>query len=446
MAAKSIRFEEIPFQGFHVHLGVSGCGGQFADGFELGIIGIAVAIAAGPLQLSALEMGLLGAAALAGLFFGSLVTGVIADRVGRRTIFASDMLLAAAISGLQYFATASWQLLILRLMLGIVLGADYVVSKSLVTELSPIRFRGRLLSLMAIAWAAGYTASYLVGFSIRDTGPDAWRYMLAVSAIPSTCIFLFRMGLPESPLWLIKRGRVEEARKIIQAKLGSAVVLPEVVSTVHKKGGEWAELISPRWRRCTAVGGIFYVCQVVPYFALGTFLPKVLESLHVQDKYTGSLIYNAFLMLGAVIGMLIIDRIPRRVFLNGTFFPAAGLLALLAVNVFRPTGVVVLFALFALTLSAAANLEFVYPPELFPTHLRATGVGLAVAASRFGSALSTFLLPPVVQSYGVQTALVACVVVLIFGGIVCLAWAPETGKVRLNAIGEEGGSAARQAV
>jgi putative MFS transporter len=108
MAPKSIRFEEIPFRGFHVHLGVSGCGGQFADGFELGIIGIAVAIAAGPLQLSALEMGLLGAAALAGLFLGSLVTGVIADRVGRRTIFAYDMLLAAAISGLQYFATASW--------------------------------------------------------------------------------------------------------------------------------------------------------------------------------------------------------------------------------------------------------------------------------------------------------------------------------------------------
>jgi putative MFS transporter len=252
-------------------------------------------------------------------------------------------------------------------MLGIVLGADYVVSKSLVTELSPIRFRGRLLGLMAIAWAAGYTASYLVGFSIRDTGPDAWRYMLAVSAIPSTCIFLFRMGIPESPLWLIRRGRVEEARKIIQEKLGSAVVLPEVVSTVRKKGGEWAELFSPRWRQRTAVGGIFYVCQVIPYFALGTFLPKVLESLHVQDKYTGSLIYNAFLMLGAIIGMLIIDRIPRRVFLNGTFFPAAGLLALLATNVFGPTGVVVLFALFALTLSAAANLEFVYPPELFPT-------------------------------------------------------------------------------
>ena len=94
-------------------------------------------------------------------------------------------------------------------------------------------------------------------------------------------------------------------------------------------------------------------------------------------------------------------------------------------------------ALFALTLSAAANLEFVYPPELFPTHLRATGVGLATAGSRFGSALSTFLLPIVVQSHGVSTALGACVVVMIIGGIACQAWAPETGRVTLDSIGED---------
>lgn len=442
MRTAAVRFEEVPFCRFHVHLGLSGCGGQFADGFELGIIGIAIAIAAGPLHLAAWEMGLLGAAALAGLFIGSLLTGVVADRIGRRTIFAYDMLLAAAISGLQYFATESWQLLVLRLLLGAVLGADYVVSKSLVTELSPISFRGRLLSLMAIAWAAGYTAAYLVGFLLRDLGPDAWRYMLGISAVPSICIFLFRFGIPESPLWLLKRGRVEEARRIVHAKLGPDVVLPEMVTEVRRKTGQWAELFSPKWRRRAAVGGIFYVCQVIPYFALGTFVPKILEALHVQDRYTGSLVYNAFLMVGAIGGMVAIDRVPRRVFLSVTFFLGAFLLALLAANIFGAAGAVVLFALFALTLSAAANLEFVYPPELFPTHLRATGVGLAVAVSRFGSALSTFLLPVVVQNYGVQTALAACVAVLIFGGVVCQIWAPETGRVALDRIGEEGDPAA----
>lgn len=434
--AAKIAFEEVPFSRFHLRLGFGGCGGQFADGFELGIIGIAVAIAAGPLRLSALEMGLLGAAALTGLFAGALITGVIADRVGRRTIFAFDMIFAAILSGAQFFATEPWHLMVLRLLLGFVLGADYVVSKSLVTELAPIRFRGRLLSFMAIAWAGGYTASYAVGFLMRDLGPDAWRYMLAVSAIPALCIFVTRFGVPESPLWLIKKGRPQEATKVIATKFGPNVALP-YVETETRKSGEWNELFSRKWRHRTAIGSIFYMCQVIPYFALGTFLPKILESLNVQDKFTGGLVYNTFLMIGAVIGMLIIDRIPRRLFLISTFYIGAALLALLAANSLGATGVILVFALFALTLSAAANLEFIYPPELFPTHLRATGVGIATAASRFGSALSTFFLPMVVSSYGVSTALGACVIVMICGGIASQAWAPETGKVSLNSIGSD---------
>lgn len=436
-AGSEVRFEDVPLKPFHLHVGFSACGGQFADGFELGIIGIAIAIAATPLHLSAMWMGLLGAGALVGLFIGSLATGVIADRCGRRAIFGYDMLVAAAISLSQFLATEPWQLLTLRVMLGIVLGADYVVSKSLVTELSPIRFRGRLLSIMAIAWAAGYSFSYVAGFLLRDLGPDAWRYMLLVSAGPAVGIFLFRLGVPESPLWLLKRGRAEAARRIVAAKLGDNIALPEPLAQARKTGGEWAELFSKKWRTHTAVAGIFYACQVIPYFALGTFLPKIMESLHVTDKYTGSLVYNIFLMLGAVLGTLVIDRISRRMFLIGTFYLATALLAVLTLDMLGSSGVVLVFGLFALVLSAAANLEFVYPPELFPTHLRATGVGFAVASSRIGSAMSTFLLPIIVQTYGIQTALGACVVVTLIGSVICHLWAPETGKVALGSIGDD---------
>jgi putative MFS transporter len=313
-----------------------------------------------------------------------------------------------------------------------------VVSKSLLTELSPIRFRGRLLSIMAIAWAAGYSFSYVAGFLLRDMGPDAWRYMLLVSSGPAICIFLFRLGVPESPLWLMKRGRTEEAKRIVRAKLGHGIALPEPLTQVRKTGGEWRELFSKKWRTRTAVGGIFYACQVIPYFALGTFLPKIMESLHVEDKFTGGLVYNIFLMLGAVLGAMVIDKMPRRVFLVGTFYLATALLALLTLNTLGSTAVVLVFGLFALVLSAAANLEFVYPPELFPTHLRASGVGLAVAASRIGSALSTFLLPIVVQFYGIQAALGACVAFTLVGGVICHLWAPETGNMPLGAIGDEG--------
>ncbi|MFK3774925.1 MFS transporter [Pseudomonas sp. NPDC089406] len=431
-----VSFEDLPLSRFHIRTVFSGTGGQFSDGFVLGIIGIAVSMAAGPLQLNALWMGLLGAASLAGLFLGSLFAGPLADKFGRRTIFAWDMLLFAVISASQFFVTSPEQLLVLRLLLGLVLGFDYVVSKSLVTEFAPRRYRGRLLSVLAAAWAAGYVAAYLVGFAIRDIGPDAWRLMLALSGVPALLILPLRLGVPESPIWLAARGRTEEALAIVRDKFGPHVTLPVAPVAAHKRGG-FRELMSKRWRRNTLVGCVFYTCQVIPFFALGTFSPRVLEALNVQDKFVGGLVYNVLLMLGALLGLLIIDRISRRSFLVGTFYLSAVGLAALAWAGFGPLGTIIAFGFFACVLAAAVNLEFVYPGELFPTHLRASGIGMAVAASRFGSAFATFLLPIAVQHLGVHTALGVCVGVLVFGGVFCHLFAPETSQEQLGAVSPE---------
>ncbi|SAK91429.1 major facilitator transporter [Caballeronia pedi] len=430
--SKQVLLEDLPLRPFHVGVAFSGTGGQFSDGFVLGIIGIAVSMAAGPLHLDALWMGLLGAASLAGLFFGSMFAGPIADKYGRRTIFAFDMLLFAIVSAAQYFVTSPAQLLVLRLVLGLILGADYVVSKSLVTEYSPRRYRGRLLSVLAAAWAAGYVGAYLAGFAMRDIGPDAWRIMLAASGIPALLILPFRLVVPESPMWLMKRGRGDEALAIVHRKFGPEVMLSTPGASPQQRRSAWSELFSPRWRRNTLVGCVFYTCQVIPYFALGTFAPKVLEALQVKDKFVGGLVYNVLLFAGAIIGLLLIDRISRRTFLIGTFYLAALGLAVLAYASFGPVGTMLAFGVFACILSAAANLEFVYPPELFPTHLRASGVGLAVASSRFGSAISTFLLPIAVQHVGIHSALGVCVAVLLFGGVFCHVMAPETGTENLS--------------
>ncbi|QXI41208.1 MFS transporter [Pseudomonas wayambapalatensis] len=438
--SSQVSFEDLPLSRFHIKTVFSGTGGQFSDGFVLGIIGIAVSMAAGPLQLNALWMGLLGAASLAGLFLGSLFAGPLADKFGRRRIFAWDMLLFAVISASQFFVTSPEQLLALRLLLGLVLGFDYVVSKSLVTEFAPRRYRGRLLSVLAAAWAAGYVAAYLVGFAIRDIGPDAWRLMLALSGVPALLILPLRLGVPESPIWLMARGRSAEALTIVQAKFGAHVTLPAAPPAAAQQRGSFSELFSRRWRKNTLVGCVFYTCQVIPFFALGTFAPRVLEALNVQDKFVGGLVYNVLLMFGALFGLLIIDRISRRSFLIGTFYLSAVGLAVLAWASFGALGTIIAFGFFACVLAAAVNLEFVYPPELFPTHLRASGIGLAVAASRFGSAFATFLLPIAVQHLGVHTALGVCVGVLLFGGVFCHLFAPETSQERLAAVTPDDGA------
>ncbi|MEU1665313.1 MFS transporter [Streptomyces sparsogenes] len=434
--ATSVAYEDAPLTRFHIRVAIAGTGGQFSDGFILGIIGIVIASATKVLDLSPLWVGLLGAATLTGLFVGAVIVGPLADRIGRRQIFAWDMLLFAILSAAQFFVQSATQLLILRLLLGLVLGADYVVSKSLVTEHAPRHVRGRLMSLLAVAWSAGYVFAYLVGFLLSGTSDDAWRYMLAVSAIPALLILGLRLGVPEAPLWLTRKGRDDEAAAIVRKHLGDYVRPPLRVEAAPKRG--MRTLFGPAYRRRTAVGALFYVCQVIPFFALGTFTPQVMGSLGVTSKLGAGALYNVFLLAGAIVGLLLIDRISRRFFLISTFLVGGALLAGLTVFAdLSPVIAVVLFTAFAFVLAAAVNLEFVYPPELFPTAVRASGVGIAVAASRIGSAGSTFLLPLVADSYGMKAALAGCVVVLLAGALVCWAWAPETSTETLCEIDDD---------
>ena len=431
----AVPYDQAPLRPFHARVAVASFGGVFSDGFGLGIVGIALAQATSQLQLTPLWLGLLGGASLAGLFLGALLTGPFADHWGRRPVFACNMLLLALCAGLQFFVASATQLLLLRLLIGFLLGTDYVVSKALLTEFTPGAFRGRVMSTLSVAWAGGYTCAYFVGYLLAGSGDDAWRWMLACSAVPCLLILPLRLTLPESPLWLAAHGRHDQATRIVQRYVGQNVSAPLPVAAPIQTAGRWAQLLSPRWRKRTLVACAFFTCQVIPYFAIGTFVTRVLDALSVGNSFVGGLAYNLSLLFGAVFGLLVVDRMPRRTFLVGSFAITAGaMLGLVLADNPGPITVVFLFVVFAGVLSAASNLVYVYLPELFPTPLRASGIGLAIAASRIGSAASTFLLPVVVSRYGVHVALGACVAVLAFGGVVCHAWAPETRHCKLDTV------------
>ena len=210
---------------------------------------------------------------------------------------------------------------------------------------------------------------------------------------------------------------------------------PPAQAPPSPRGGRWRQLLSARWRRRTGVACAFFTCQVIPYFALGTFVSQVMSAMNVTSGYVGGLFYNLALLVGAVVGLVVIDRLPRRAFLIGSFGVTAVSLGVLSLCPQLPSwAMTVLFAVFAGVLSAASNLVYVYLPELFPTDLRASGIGLAIACSRTGSAFSTFLLPIIVEFWGVRSALNACVAVLAAGAIVCHRWAPETRHLPLAAL------------
>ena len=428
-----ICFSDAKFSKYHYKSFIGGMGGQFTDGYILGLIGIALSLAVIPLGLTTFWQGIVGSASLIGLFFGSLLAGPLADKIGRKPIYNLTMPIFAIVSVLQFFVTDPLQLTILRVILGVALGADYAAGLSLVSETVPNRSRGKVLSVLMVGWVAGFSIAYIIGYILMLYGDaNVWRWILLSSVVPAVIVFLIRLGTPESPIWLVNQGRSKEAEVIIKKHLGPHVAVP-AKSNVQTEKSSWLKLFSKKWRKNSFIGGLFYTCQVIPYFAISTFMPKIMESFNFKDNYASGIIYNVFLLIGSVVGLLIINRISRRAFLVGSFYITGILLMALVVWTEMPsTLVLIFFSLFACVLAGAGVLEFAYTPELFPTELRASGVGFVVASSRLGGAGATFLLPFLMNNYGTSVALGGCVAALIVGGVICHIWAPETKHISFN--------------
>lgn len=430
-------FEDAPFQRVHWKLVSGATAGYLSDGYTLGVVGIALASAQPQLSLTAAGLGAIGASSLAGLFFGALACGSGADRWGRRPIFAYNMVAFVILSLLQLGAQTGAQLLVIRFLLGLVLGTDYVICKALLAECVPRLSRGRALSLMGVAWAVGYALAYIAGMLLESTGPDAWRWILASSAIPALISLPLRTGVSESPLWLYQVGRKEDAERAVERCFGAGYDIPSDLPQRSTAGTlsvsqRLRQLFSVQNRAGTLVAATLYFCLVVPYFAVSTFIPQVMAALHVAGNKVGGLIYILGLMVGSMAGFVIVDWLPRRRFVIGSF--AVTSLALLVSNAVAGRSdawVVISFAVFSCVLSAAQAQIYVYLPELFPTSIRASGLGIAVAVSRLGAAAGTSLLPLCVLHFGIAAALYVCIATLIAGGVIAYIWAPETRYIPL---------------
>lgn len=416
---------------FHVRVAAYTTGGYFCDGYILGSIGLVIPMISGPMGLGAVWQGLIAASALVGITLGAIVFGPITDRVGRQKILVFDLVVFVVASLAQLFVDGPVLLLVLRLVLGLAMGADYAIGPALLAEFVPARRRGTLLSSLNMVWTIGFVASYGAGLAIQNLGPDSWRWILASGAVPAFLTLLLRLGTPESPRWLASKGRVEEAREVVRRYIGPGYDIDAPDSGTAP--ARYRELFSARYRKRLLFAGGFWLCQVFPYFAIGTFLPGVLAGLGMEDGVTGEIAYNAILALGAIAGFAVMDLVPRRRFTIATFAVVAVTLLMLAVWPHGPMGYVLpTLLVLALVISAAADLESVYPAEVFPTEVRASGVGLAAAISRVGAAVGTFVMPSILGGAGISATMLVLLGVVLAGLGVSVWAAPETGRVRLS--------------
>ena len=429
-ASARTQLDDVEMTPFLKRVTLFSAGGPFLDGYVLSIIGVALIQLTPSLDLDATWMALTGAAALVGIFLGTSVGGYLTDLIGRRRMFVIDIVGIAVISLATAFVQAPWQLVAMRFLIGIVIGADYPIATSMVAEFTPRRYRAISMGFIAAAWYLGANAAYLVGYFLLPVD-GGWRWMLASAVVPCLVILIGRWDIPESPRWLSRKGRSAEADEIVHRIYGTQVELePEAVVKTR-----YSVLFRPRNLGTWVFVGTIWLCQAVPMFAIYTYGPEIMRQLGFGENQVatlGEIAIGTFFLIGCIPAMFWANSLGRRKLLIGSF--ALMTVALVVLGLVPTPAVVVIIGClgtYAFFSGGPGNLQWLYPNELFPTEIRASAVGAAMAFSRIGTVITTYLLPGFLLTHGTRATLLVGAAISGIGLIVSALFAPETRGLTL---------------
>jgi MFS transporter, putative metabolite transport protein len=413
---------------FHTRLAIYSSGGPFLDGYVLSIIGVALVQITPALHLTTTWEGLIASSTLIGMFFGGFLGGWLTDRFGRQLLYTWDLAVILICSLLQFWATNAEILFLLRLLIGVAVGADYPIATALSAEFMSTRHRGPVIGYLISMWFVGAAAAYIVGEAFQHLGPDAWRWMLASAALPAALFMIMRHGTPESPRWLRQKGRDAEAQAVIRRVYGERVP-SDYQSARTSNEASLTALFASGYGPRLAFTTVFWTCAIVPLFAVYAFSPKILVALGLTGSFAnvGSSVVASLFLVGTLLSIPLINLIGRRRLIIHSFLWSA--LALLLLGLFPNAGAAVTFALFAayaVCIGGTQVLEWVYPNELFPTEVRGTAMGIASSLSRIGAAVGTYLTPIALQKFGIANTMLWAAGITLVGFLICVWMAPET--------------------
>ncbi|MDR0489083.1 MAG: MFS transporter [Propionibacteriaceae bacterium] len=429
---KSHVIDDAVMNRFLVKVTVFSSGGSFLDGYVLSIIGVALVGLTTSLNLTTSDAAFIGAASLAGIFFGAIVGGRLTDAFGRRLMFLLDVSLIGIVSIACIFVEAPWQLIVLRFLIGFFIGADYPIATSLIVEFVPRKHRAIGMGIVSASWYLGATVAAFVGYLLYHV-PNGWQWMFASSVIPCIALLIGRHDIPESPRWLAQRGRVEKARAVMKKVYGQEVDLEDEIPTTNLG---FKQVFTHGYLGRIIFLGILILCQVVPMYAMYTFGPRIMASFGLAEgslSILGETVVSLFFLIGSIPAMFWLNSLGRRPLLIGS-------LGLMAVGLLIPgiapgapiIVIIIAFGLYAFFSGGPGILQWLYPNELFPTEARATAVGVAIAISRIGVVASTYGLPLFLESYGIGPTMLIGAGLLLIALVMSIFMAPETRGMTLS--------------
>ena len=435
----SQRLDTLPLSRIHWKI-VLTCGlGWFFDAMDAGIIAFVLAALLKKWHLSPEQVGWIGSIGLFGMFCGALMSGAMADRVGRKYLFQATLLIFSIATGLCSLAIGYASLLVLRFLVGFGLGGELPVASTLVTEFSPAQHRGRLLVILESFWAFGWAAAAIVSFRIIPGFENGWKIAFFIGFLPAFYVFYLRRSIPESPRFLAARGKTEEAHSILRWLEKECHVEPAEIHEETKGEQEQLppkSLLAGKFARRSIMLWILWFAMVYSYYGIFTWLPSLLVSAghEMVKSFEYVLIITLAQIPGYFSAALLVDRIGRKATLVPYLFGCAGA-AYLFGNASTPSQILFYGSLISFFNLGAWGVVYTYTPELYPTEMRGRGAGTAAAIGRIGGILAPIVVGKILQMGLGQPAVFAQFAVVVLAGAVTVALlGEETKQKRLEEI------------
>lgn len=406
----SQRLDRLPFTRRHLKV-LTGSGvGWALDAMDVGLISFIIAALPASWALTGGDKGWIVAMGSIGMAIGASVGGLLADRLGRRHVFAITLLIYGIATGASALVGGLALLLVLRFFVGLGLGAELPVASTYVGEFAPRRIRGRLIVILEAFWAVGWTASALIGYFVIPGSDAGWRWAFVIGAVPAIYALVVRLRLPESARWLATRGRHDEAAAVVaefEAAAGDRAALPDLPRAAtaadpdvvgRSAGSRLAALFSPEFRTRTVSLWLVWLFVNFAYYGAFIWIPSILHAggFTLVKSFGFTLVITLAQLPGYAASAWLIERWGRRTTLS-VFLAGSALSAFAFGTAGTDTSIIVFGCALSFFNLGAWGALYAVTPELYPTSLRGTGAGWAAGFGRIASIVAPLVVPLLLQ-------------------------------------------------
>ncbi|MTT33074.1 MFS transporter [Terrilactibacillus sp. BCM23-1] len=404
------RMNRIPKSNYFLRLVARISLGGFFEYYDIFLVGVIGAALIHEKLLTMTGLAYFVSAGFLGMFFGTTIFGRLGDRLGRRPVFVYSMLIYSVFTIFMAFSNSAITLDIFRLCAGIGIGAQLVIADTYVSEMTPKSARGFYIAFgQFISFLAVPVVTFLTYFLVSTHFLiDGWRWVVLIGASGSIVVWWIRMGLPESARWLEKKGYIDEANQVMTqiegfVKKENGELPPiENSTSVESSKGNFKEIWQKPYRSRTIMMVVFNFFQTIGFYGFASWVPTFL--VHEGITLVHSLLFTSIIALvnpvGAIIAMYTSDRFERKhliVVVSLSVAIAGSVFAMMRI----PVWIIVMGILVTLLNNWFSSLFHSYQAELYPTRLRATGVGFTASCGRLSSVFSGVMIAFLLEHAGI---------------------------------------------